>query len=207
MYEFLFILCIIILITIIVINAYTKFESHDIYFGIPKMDMVGNDIRYKTNLSMTYTTDCEDWCNNEPSCKAYVVEIAPNVSLCHLKNTNTGPLRSDATKTVNLRQTPNLDPLLGVSFSSVFVDTDCPTNDIAQINWVSPIDCMSHCVATPTCTGFIMTTDLHPSPYTCYLKSGSLENTVPSPNLYMMPMNGITFVDGFQVADAIKKSS
>ena len=195
MYEFLFIFCIIVLITIIVINAYSKFESHDIYFGIPNMNMNGHDILYKSNLSMTYPSDCEDWCNNEPSCKSYVIKTTPNVSLCFLKDTNTGALVTDSTTNVYLKQTPNLDPLLGVSFSSVFVDTDCPTNDLVSVNWVSPIDCMSHCVATPTCTGFIMTTELDSTPYTCYLKSGSLQNTISVSYRYMMPMNVSTSYD------------
>ena len=77
---------------IIVINVYTKFESHDIYFEMPKMDILGNNIHYKTNLPMKYTSDCEDWCNNKPLCQAYIVETAPNVLLCYLKDTNTGPL-------------------------------------------------------------------------------------------------------------------
>ena len=138
---------------------------------------------------MTYPSDCEDWCNNEPMCQSYVVQTTPNVSLCFLKNTNTGPLVTDTTTAVYLRQTPNVDPLLGGSFSSVFVDTDCPTNDLVSVNWVSPIDCMSHCVSTPSCTGFVMTTELDSTPYTCYLKSGSLQNTISVSYRYMIPMN------------------
>ena len=66
-WMFLFVLCVILIITII--NVIYTYENRDLYFKVINMDMSSMyDILHKTFLPMKYETDCEDWCNNEPSC-------------------------------------------------------------------------------------------------------------------------------------------
>ena len=134
--------CVCFGLAIVIINAMSQFENRYIYFKIQGMDMEFNDIMYNTSLSMTYPADCEDWCNNEPKCQAYVVS---NSSFCSLKSFNRGRLVDNASKSVFLRQTPNVDPILGSSFTLVYPNTYVTDNllTIYVINYLSPIDCMN----------------------------------------------------------------
>ena len=183
-WMFLFVLCVILIITII--NVIYTYENRDLYFKVINMDMSSMyDILHKTFLPMKFETYCEDWCNNEPSCQAYVI----NSSMCHLKNFNKGQLTDNSKATVFLRQTPDLKTVIGTSFTSIYPNTCIVDTVLATANYLSPIDCMHQCISTPDCTGFVMTSGLHTSPYTCFLHSGSLENRATSPNSYFVPLN------------------
>ena len=183
-WMFLFFLCVILIITII--NVVYTYENRDLYFKIINMDMPSMyDIFHKTALPMKYETDCEDWCNNEPSCQAYVI----NSSMCYLKNFNKGQLTDNSSATVFLRQTPDLQTVIGTSFTSIYPNTCIVDSVISTASYLSPIDCMNQCISTPDCTGFVMTSGLHSSPYICFLHSGSLENTATSSYSYFIPLN------------------
>ena len=134
-WMFLFFLCVILIITII--NVIYTYENRDLYFKIINMDMSSlYDILHTTALPMKYETDCEDWCNNEPSCQAYVV----NSSLCHLKNFNKGQLTDNSNATVFLRQTPDLKSVIGTSFTSIYPNTCIVDSVLSTARYLSPID-------------------------------------------------------------------
>ena len=182
----LIVLSVIIIVTIINV-IYTFYYERDLYFAVPNTTMNGFNVSFKTSLPIKYKTDCEDWCNQEPSCQAYETT---NTSFCSLKTFNGGKLSDKQGSTVFLKQTADISPMLGGSFSSLYNETTLINDpDIAVSYYLSPIDCMKQCLLTPSCTGFVMTTSLHSSPYQCFLKSSALENTSSASYSMMIPLN------------------
>ena len=185
-----FVIVILIIIGFFVFAGVIRFlESRDVYFTFTGIDMTGYDIPSKTSLSMSFSTDCDEWCDNEPSCQAYVVT---NNSFCTLKSSNKGVIQDDPYRTLYLRQTPDIQSVLGSSFTSIYPNTCITDSLISTMNYLSPIDCMTQCIATPSCVAAVITTTLSSSPYTCFLHSGTIENVSNASYTYLLPINDDT---------------
>ena len=76
---FLLLVLLVILVLSVLNFIYAFVYERDVYFGLVNSTMSGYNVPFKTAIPMKYTTDCEDWCNQEPSCQAYEVT---NASFC-----------------------------------------------------------------------------------------------------------------------------
>ena len=185
-----FVIVILIIIGFFVFVGVVRWlESREVYFTFTGMDMPGYDIPSKTSLSMSFSTDCDEWCDNEPSCHAYVVT---NNSFCTLKSSNKGVIRDDPYKTLYLRQTPDIQNVIGSSFTSIYPNSCITDGLISTLNYLSPIDCMTQCITTPNCVAAVITTTLSSAPYTCFLHSGTIDNVSDASYSYLLPINDTT---------------
>ena len=175
-----------VFLIILLISLIKWLENRDIYFQFSGMDMEGYNIPLKTYIPMMFSTDCDDWCDNDPSCQAYVIS---NTSFCTLKSTNRGIITENATSNLFLRQTPDVETVIGSSFTSIYPNTCITDSVISTMRYLSPIDCMRQCQNTTNCTAVVVTTTLSTAPYTCFLHSGSLQNVSAASYSYFIPIN------------------